>query len=106
MEFLSLQQGADKVLRLSQRMLETAEQDEWELLGQLEQERSRSLESLFLHPDMPSALPTIASALQQVVELDRRCIALSERARNAMAAELNIQTQGQRAVLSYLDCQN
>lgn len=106
MEFLALQQGADKVLRLSQRMLESAERGEWELLGQIEGERSRSLEGLFQHPDMPAALATIASALQQVVELDRRCIALSEQARNAMAAELNIQNPGQRAVLSYLDCQS
>jgi hypothetical protein len=106
MEFLSLQQGADKVLRLSQRMLETAEQGEWEILGQLEQERSRSLESLFQHPHMPNGLPTIAAALQQVVEMDRRCLALGQQARDAMAAELNQQTQGQRAVRSYLDCQS
>lgn len=106
MEFLSLQQGADKVLRLSQRMLATAEQGEWELLGLLEQERSRSLESLFQHPQMPTALPTIASALQHVVDLDRRCIELGQQARDAMAAELNHQAQGQHAVRSYLDCQS
>ena len=105
MEFLSLQQGADKVFRLSQRMLETAEQGAWELLGQLEQERSRSLDSLFQHPQMPAALPTIAAVLQQVVDLDRRCIELGQQARDAMAAELNIQAQGERAVRSYLDCQ-
>ena len=104
MEFLSLQQGADKVLRLSQRMLETAGQGEWEMLGQLEQERSRSLESLFQHPQMPDALPTIANTLLQVVDLDRQCIALGQQARDAMAAELNLQAQGERAVRSYLDC--
>ncbi|MBI1422993.1 MAG: hypothetical protein GC149_05960 [Gammaproteobacteria bacterium] len=105
MEFLSLQQGADKVLRLSHRMLETAEQGEWDLLGQLEQERSRSLDSLFQHPQMPNALPTIAHALQQVMELDRRCIALGQQARDAMAAEIKQQSQGQHAVRRYLDCQ-
>jgi hypothetical protein len=105
MEFLSLQQGADKVLRLSLRMLETAEQGAWELLGQLEQERSRSLESLFQHPQMPAAIATVAQALQQVVELDRRCIELGQQARDSMAAELNQQAQGGRAVRSYLDCQ-
>jgi hypothetical protein len=106
MEFLSLQQGADKVLRLSQRMLETAEQGAWELLGQLEQERSHSLESLFQHPQMPDAIATVATALQQIVELDRRCIELGQQARDAMAAELKQQAHGERAVRSYLDCQN
>lgn len=106
MEFLSLQQGADKVLRLSQRMLETAEQGAWELLAQLEQERSRSLESLFQHPQMPTAIATVASALQQVMELDRRCIDLGEQARDSMAAELNQQAHGEHAIRSYLDCQN
>ena len=108
MEFLSLQQGADKVLRLSQRMLDTAERREWELLGQLEQERSQSLESLFLHPDMPTALPTIASTLQQVIELDRRCLELGQLARHAMATALNHQAQGHgaHALRSYLDHQN
>ena len=106
MEFLSLQQGADKVLRLSQRMLETAEQGEWELLGQLEQERSRSLDSLFQHPQMPTAIAMVATALQQVVELDRRCLELGQQARDSMAAELNQQARGTQAVRSYLDCQN
>lgn len=106
MEFLSLQHGAGKVLRLTQRMLEMAEQGKWETLGLLEQERSQSLENLFQHPQIPDALHTIAHALQQVVELDRQCIALGQQARNAMAAELNIQSQAQLAVRTYLDCQN
>lgn len=96
------------MLRLSQRMLHTAQQGEWELLGQLEQERSQSLDSLFLHPDMPIALPTIAATLQQIVELDRHCLELGQQAREAMAAALNQQAQGQgaRALRSYLDHQN
>ena len=86
-------------------MLATAEQGDWELLGQLEQERSRSLESLFQHPQMPLALPTIANALLQVMELDRQCITLGHQARDAMAVQLNQQSQGEYAVRSYLDCQ-
>jgi hypothetical protein len=106
MEYLSLQQGADKVLRLTRLMLDSAEQGDWALLRKLEQERSRSLDSLFQHPQMPSAMPTIGSILQQVVDLDRRAITLGKQARDAMAAELHQQAQGQRAVLTYLDCQN
>lgn len=106
MGFISLQQGAEQVLHLSQRMLESAEQGEWELLGQLEQERSRSLDSLFQHPQIAGELHTIAHALQQVVELDRQSIALGQQARDAMAAELNQQNQAQRAVRTYLDCQD
>lgn len=106
MEFMSLEQGAQKVLRLTQLMLESAEQGDWDLLRKLETERSRSLDSLFQHPEMPEALPTIASALQQVIDLDRRSIELGEAARNDMARELHHQHQGQLAVNSYLDYQS
>lgn len=105
MEFISLEQGAQKVLRLTHLMLESAEQGDWDLLRNLETERSRSLDCLFQHPEMPLGLSTIANALQQVMELDRRCIALGEAARSDMAKELHQQVQGQQAVRSYLDHQ-
>lgn len=106
MEYISLQQGAEKVLRLSRRMLETAEIGDWTLLGQLEQERSRSLDSLFQHPSMPEQMYTISEALRQVMEFDRQCIAMGEQAKAEYATELRLQAQGEQAVRSYLDCQS
>ena len=101
MEFMSLQQGAQKILRLSQRMLECAEQGEWDQLGRIEAERSRSLESLFRHPQMPQLLPSIAVTLQEVIALDRRCMDLGAQAREELIRLLNQDSQGARALQTY-----
>lgn len=101
MQYLSLQQGAQKVLRLSQRMLQHAEQGNWELLGSLESERSRSLDSLFHHPDIKQNLGEIADTLFDVIAIDKQCLHLGDEARQAMLMQLNHQSQGSRALNSY-----
>lgn len=98
---MSLQQGAQKVLRLSQRMLSCAEQGEWDQLGRIETERSSSLESLFRHPQIAQLLPAIAATLQEVIELDRQCMALGAQAREELVRLLNQDTQGPRGLQAY-----
>lgn len=101
MQYLSLQQGAQKVLRLSERMLAHAEQGDWDLLSGLESERSRSLESLFSHPQINDNLGEIADTLYEVISIDKQCIRLGEQARKTMLSQLNRQSQGGRALNSY-----
>ena len=102
MQYLSLQQGAQKVLRLSERMLAQAEQGNWDLMGSLETERSRSLESLFNHPQINQSLNDIADTLFEVISIDKQCLRLGEEARRLMLSQLNRQSQGGRALNSYL----
>lgn len=102
MQYLSVQQGAQKVLRLSQQMLLHAEQGNWELVSGLESERSRSLDSLFAHPDIHKSLGDIAGILFEVIALDKQCMALGEKARKSMLRQLGQQTKGPRAVSCYL----
>lgn len=102
MDYLSLQQGAGKIVRLSERMRDMARAQDWDALARLEQERQKSLESLFSHPHMPEGLEQIAEALQEVIELDRESIALSEKVKDDLGLALNRQSQGRRALRSYL----
>jgi hypothetical protein len=102
MQYLSLAQGAQKVLRLSQQMLAHAEQGNWELVSGLESERSRSLDSLFSHPDIKRSLSEIADILFEVISLDKQCMQLGESARNNMVKQLQKQSHGGHAVNSYL----
>lgn len=102
MRYFSLQQGAQKVLRLSQQMLQHAEQGNWELVSGLESERSRSLDSLFQHPDIQSSLNDIAGILFEVISIDKQCMLLGENARKSMLQQLKRQSQGTRAVSCYM----
>jgi len=102
MQYLSLQQGAQKVLRLSERMLAQAEQGNWDQLSGLENERSRSLESLFSHPAISENLSEIAGTLFEVISIDKECLRLGAEARKDMLLQLNRQSQGGRALKSYM----
>lgn len=101
MRYLSLQQGADKILRLSQRMLAAAQTEDWQGVINVEQERQRSIDSLFRHPELPGALATIASTLQEVIVLDKRCMSLGMAYRSQLARELDAGAHGQHAMNVY-----
>jgi len=102
MQYLSLQQGAQKVLRLSQQMLVHAEQGNWELVSGLESERSRSLDSLFQHPDIQHSLNDIAGALHEVIAIDKQCLQLGEAARKTMMQQLKHQRSSSQALNCYM----
>ncbi|MGD8783286.1 MAG: flagellar protein FliT [Thioalkalispiraceae bacterium] len=101
MQYLSLQQCADKILRLTQRMLQYARSSEWELMGSLELERGKALEHLFRHPDIKQSMQIISKTLYEVMELDKTCMELTEQARQVMLKQLNHQSQGERALNVY-----
>lgn len=103
MQYLSLQQCADKILRLTQRMLQYAQSEEWELMSSLEMERGKALEHLFRHPDIKQSIQVISNTLFEVMELDKTCIDLTERARKSVLEQLDRQSQGKRALNLYLE---
>ena len=103
MEYLLPQQCADKVLRLTERMLERAQSEDWELMSALELERGKALEHLFTHPQIKTSMQIISSTLFEVMELDKRCIALTEQAKQTMLEQLNRQSQGKGALRLYLE---
>jgi len=103
MEYLSLQQCADKILRLTQRMLQYAQSEDWLLMSALELERGKAMEHLFRHPDIKYSIQIISHTLVEVMELDKTCIGLTEQARQSMLEQLDRQSQGERALSLYLE---
>lgn len=101
MQYLSLKQSAHKVLRLSQRMLQHARQEEWTMLGQVEQERGRVLEHIFKHPQINESLQTISDILFEVMQVDKTCMQLTEQAQQDIASALSQQKRGKLAVQCY-----
>lgn len=102
MRYLGIEQGAQKILRLTERMMTAAQGGEWDEMTRIETERQQSLHSLFLHPNINTALPIIAAVLQQVIDIDKNSIALGERARHSLSALLDISSQSESAIRAYL----
>ena len=90
MVFLSLEQTANKILRLTHAMRALADDQDWDQFAHLETERQRSLEYLFKHPDIANALQDVADTLRQVIQLDQESIALGEAAKRLLAEKLNL----------------
>ena len=102
MELSSPGYFAAKILRLSQRMLECAKQQNWVEFAQLESDRNSVIDDLFSHPAMPLALHDVAELLQEVMLLDRVSIELGEQAQSIAGQGLSDISQGRRAIHAYI----
>ena len=98
---VSPKQYADKVLRLSHHMHQMAIAQNWDMCSQLEQERQKTLEALFEHPQIPAALDSISDVLRQVMCVDGESMALCEKHKIQVSSDIKQLHDGQRAVNSY-----
>lgn len=93
---------ANVVLRLSQKIAELAQRQEWQSARKLEAERHTAMQELFSHPDINEALPSMASILYEVMQLDAEVIIKGETELQQMSTQLNDLGKGKRAVNAYL----
>ena len=93
---------AKVVLRLSQKIAELAQHNDWQEALKLEAERHMAMQELFSHPDINDALPSMASILHEVMQLDAEVIVKGEIALKQMSMQLSEVGQGKRAVNAYL----
>ena len=93
---------ANVVLRLSQKIAELAQRQEWQSARQLEAERHMAMQELFSHPDINDALPSMTSILHEVMQLDAEVILKGESELQQMSSQLNELGKGKRAVNAYL----
>ena len=100
--YLQPKHYAKVVLRLSQKIAELAKRQEWLSARKLEAERHTAMEELFSHPDINEALPTMASILHEVMQLDAEVIIKGESELQQMSTQLNELGKGKRAVNAYL----
>lgn len=101
-DLLTPEEYANQALDLTAAMQVEAGHQDWEQLSELESRRSIVIEKLFQHPAMPLSLASIAGMLRKIIELDQETIALGQEARQALKSEMQLLTQGKRAVDAYL----
>ncbi|VAX00686.1 hypothetical protein MNBD_GAMMA21-252 [hydrothermal vent metagenome] len=100
-KYISLQHTAEKILRLSKRMLQQAIDKDWDRLARLEVDRGSALKHLFSHPDIEQSLPILSDILFEVLEVDRKCIQITEKERFALLQNLHHKSAQDRAVKLY-----
>ena len=100
--YLQPKHYARVVLRLSQKIAELAQRQEWQAARKLETERHAAMEELFSHPDINDALPSMTSILHEVMQLDAEVIIKGETELQEMSSQLNELGKGKRAVNAYL----
>jgi len=93
---------ANVVLRLSQKIAELAQRQEWQSARKLEAKRHSAMQELFSHPDINDALPSMTSILHEVMQLDAEVIIKGESELQEMSLQLNELGKGKRAVNAYL----
>ena len=93
---------ANVVLRLSQKIADLAQRQEWQSARKLEAERHTAMQELFSHPDINEALPSMTSILHEVMQLDAEVIIKGETELQQMSTQLNDLGKGKRAVNAYL----
>lgn len=93
---------ANVVLRLSQKIAELAQHQDWQSAKKLEVERHAAMQELFAHPEINEALPSMTSLLYEVMQLDAEVIIKGESELQQIATQLNELGKGKRAVNAYL----
>lgn len=92
----------DEVLALSAAMLNSARQQDWASVANLESTRNVILHAALDGPRRPSAT-ILAEVLPKILESDRAVIALGEAVRSELAGKLLQFRQGHRARSAYSD---
>lgn len=89
---------AEVILRLSKKIAELAQQHEWQAARELEAKRQQTMQELFAHPEIDTALPAMTSILHEVMRLDAEVIIKGELELQNMATQINDLGKGKRAV--------
>jgi len=86
---------------MTEEMLERARQGEWDALGALERERRQSLERFFATKVSVQEAPFVADGIRALMALDQEIMALCRLARDDVAQQAGIVSQGRRAEAAY-----
>lgn len=86
---------------LTDKMLELAQQQQWEAVGKLEEERSRVIYAFFeVSPSVDEA-EGVAAVIMKVLAADKKIIALGNAEQQKVLKESRMIKRGQRASTAY-----
>lgn len=91
----------EKLIELTQNMLAAAERGDWDRLAMLEAERSRLVAACFESSPAGVNATAMVGCIRQMLELDRRVIAIAENGLRDIAGEIAALDRGRRAHRAY-----
>ena len=91
----------EKIIELSNSMLESARAGEWEQLGQLEQQKRELVEQTFPLDDVAKDAAAIIGYIQKIADLDKETMQLAANGRKEFSDLLGKITSGRQAVTAY-----
>ena len=94
------------LLRLSEKMVECAQQKDWDSLDRLESRRRVELEDCFSGKTEERESPLIAEAIATLVHLNEQLVNLVSKARTQAMAESSQYNTTKTAVNTYLSAEN
>ncbi len=97
--------GLSPAIVLTQQMLEMVQHQHWDALALLENQRRLFLENFFSNPLTLQDRQAIAADIHNILELDRKIIALAEIERQAAMDGIKQQEQARRADRAYTSAQ-
>ena len=91
----------DQILRLTQGMLENAQEGIWEDVIEIEIERRKLLELLLTKPVDKASVEMVSKGLKGIMECDKKIMELGSAKQEALADGLNKMDRGKKAVKAY-----
>ena len=92
---------ARRLLKRAEEMLALAEQGEWTLLAQREQERQELASDLFANPVPREAASTVAECVREVLTIDQKLLALVDQRKEEAVQALREAEVGKKALDAY-----
>jgi len=94
-------QLAERLLELTQEMLQLARAKDWPALAEREQQRHQLARDLFAQPVPREHAPTVADCVRKVLDIDQELITLTEKGRDEAARAMQEVRTGQKARDTY-----
>ncbi|CAK0767689.1 flagellar protein FliT [Gammaproteobacteria bacterium] len=92
----------DQLIGLTEQMLQTAQEEDWDALAQIEEARRKLL---YEHTPSPANDPeghaAVLRIIQKIIETDRQTIALCEKGQQTLAGQIQSLRVGERARHAY-----
>lgn len=92
---------AEDIVALTLSMLAAAQKEDWEKMGQLEEQRRSKLEAYFTSPILLKNSPEFAGAIQRMLAADEVLVSVLEEAMVQISSKVKEISLGRQAIIAY-----
>lgn len=90
------------IIKLSTQMLDSARSEDWENLTKSESERNTLMRQFFAEAATVDTAAATEQSIRLILSLDKKILALTEKTRDSLGAEIHQLMAGQKAKKAYL----